>query len=300
MRAPPDDGFALDRRAVRRAFARAAATYDEFAVLQREVGKRMQQRLDYVKVAPRVIVDAGCGTGAAIADLGARYPLASIIGVDVALPMLAHAQARMKPKSWLARLGGRASPAPALVCADIAALPLRAASAGLVWSNLALQWIDDPAPALEEFARVLEVGGLVSFTTFGPDTLRELRAAFDDGRPHVSRFIDMHDLGDALVAAGFADPVMDMENITLTYATPRALLHELKAIGATNALAGRPRGLLGKGALARVEAALERTRRDGRIAATFEVVYGHAWRAQPRRTREGHAILHFDPAAHKP
>jgi malonyl-CoA O-methyltransferase len=300
MPAPPDDGFALDARAVRRAFARAAATYDEFAVLQREVGKRMQQRLDYVNVAPGVIVDAGCGTGAALAELAARYPLASIVGVDIALPMLGRARERIKPASWLARLAGRGTHAPALVCADIAALPLRAARAGLVWSNLALQWVDQPADALAEFARVLEVGGLVSFTTFGPDTLKELRAAFDDGRPHVSRFVDMHDLGDALVAAGFADPVMDMENITLTSATPRAQLRELKGLGATNALAGRPRGLLGKDRYARVEAALERTRRDGRIGATFEVVYGHAWKAQPKRTREGHAILQFDPAAGKP
>lgn len=121
--------------------------------------------------------------------------------------------------------------------------------------------------------------------------------AFDDGRPHVSRFIDMHDIGDALVAAGFADPVMDMEYITVTYATPLAMLRELKAIGATNALAGRARGLLGKAAFARAEAALEATRRDGRIGATFEVIYGHAWKVPEKRTREGHAIVHFDPSA---
>jgi malonyl-CoA O-methyltransferase len=293
----PDDKFLLDRRAVRRAFSRAAATYDEAAALQREVGRRMQERLDYVKLAPRVIVDAGCGTGEAMPQLAERYAGASIVGIDIALPMLARAAARGKPASWLARLAGHAARAPALVCADIDALPLRANVAGLVWSNLALQWVSDPAATLAEFARVLEVGGLVSFTTFGPDTLRELRVAFDDGHPHVSRFVDMHDLGDMLIGAGFADPVMDMEYITLTYATPRAMLRELKGLGATNALSGRSRGLLGKTAFARTEAALEATRRDGRIGATFEVIYGHAWKVPGKRTREGHAIVQFGPAA---
>ena len=162
-----------------------------------------------------------------------------------------------------------------------------------------LQWLDTPTAAFAEFARVLATGGLVSFTTFGPDTLKEVRAAFDDGRPHVSRFVDMHDLGDALLAAGFADPVVDMEYITLTYATPRALLAELKGIGATNALAGRARGLFGRQALARAEAALEATRRDGRIAATYEVIYGHAWKAAPKPPRDGVAVVHFEPRARR-
>ncbi|MEO8976666.1 MAG: malonyl-ACP O-methyltransferase BioC [Casimicrobiaceae bacterium] len=297
---PTDDAHRLDRRAVRRAFSRAAATYDDVAVLQREVGKRMQQRLDYVKLAPRVIVDAGCGTGEAIAALAARYAGARLCAVDIAEPMLARARERAIPKSWLGRWRGASPAAPAFVCADIAALPLRAGVAGLVWSSLALQWLDEPRQAFGEFARVLEVGGLLTFATFGPDTLRELRAAFDDGHAHVSRFIDMHDLGDALVAAGFADPVMDMENITLTYATPRALLRELKGLGATNALAARSRGLLGKSAFARMQASLAALARDGRIGATFEVIYGHAWKAQPTHTPEGHAILHFDAAAGKP
>ena len=297
---PPDDAFAIDRRAVRRAFSRAAATYDDAAVLQREIGARMRSRLDYVKIAPAVIVDAGCGTGEAIAPLAERYAGARVVAIDIALPMLARAAARGKSPSWLARLAGRRSVAPAFVCADIGALPLPANSVQLLWSNVALQWIDDPLQALREFARVVDVGGLVAFSTFGPDTLAELRGAFDDARPHVGRFVDMHDLGDMLVAAGFADPVMDMERITMTYETPRAMLRDLKALGATNALRGRSRGLLGKAALARAEAALEATRRDGRIGATFEVVYGHAWKAAPKRTPEGHAIVQFDAIAKKP
>ncbi len=301
---PPDDAFAIDRRAVRRAFSRAAATYDAAAVLQREIGARMRSRLDYVKIAPTLIVDAGCGTGEAIAPLAARYAGARVVAIDIALPMLVRAAARGKRPSWLARLARMLATGPArgpmFICADIGALPLSANSVQLLWSNVALQWIDDPLQALREFARVVDVGGLLAFSTFGPDTLAELRRAFDDASPHVGRFVDMHDLGDMLVAAGFADPVMDMERITMTYETPRAVLRDLKALGATNALSGRARGLFGKAALARVEAALEATRRDGRIGATFEVVYGHAWKAAPKRTPEGHAIVQFDAIAKKP
>jgi malonyl-CoA O-methyltransferase len=237
MPAPPD--AALDRRAVRRAFARAASSYDAFAVLQREVAQRMRDRLDYVKLAPRVVVDAGCGTGESLGALAARFPEAAVIGVDFALPMLARAAARTPPRSWLAdrlaRMTAGATRAPALVCADAERLPFAAASVGAVWSNLMLQWLDDPSIALGEFARVLEDGGLAMFSSFGPDTLKELRAAFGEDAPRVSRFVDMHDLGDAMVAAGFADPVVDMEQFTLTYATPRALFAELKGIGATSA-----------------------------------------------------------------
>ena len=167
---------------------------------------------------------------------------------------------------------------------------------GLVWSNLALQWVGSLPGALAELHRVLEVGGLLMFTTFGPDTLKELRDAFTgiDARPHVSRFADMHDVGDMLVEAGFADPVLQMEMMTLTYADAPALLRDLKAIGATNATRGRERGLMGRGRWQRVLAALDGLRTsgpEGRIPATFEVIYGHAWKAAPRRTAEGHAIV---------
>jgi malonyl-CoA O-methyltransferase len=293
------DRDALERRTVRRAFARAAPTYDAHAVLQREVAQRMRTRLDYVKIAPRRVADLGCGTGEAMAALAQRFPQAVIVGVDLALPMLAQAAARTAPRSWLARFARGGARGPALVCSDVERLPLATGSIDLAWSNLVLQWLDTPAAAFAEFARVLATGGLVTFTTFGPDTLKEVRAAFDDGRPHVSRFVDMHDLGDALLAAGFADPVVDMEYITLTYATPRALLAELKGIGATNALAGRARGLFGRQALARAEAALEASRRAGRIAATYEVIYGHAWKAAPKPPRDDVAVVHFEPRARR-
>ena len=164
-----------------------------------------------------------------------------------------------------------------------------------------LQWVDDPPRAFAEFRRVLAVGGLLTFTTFGPDTLKELARAFAavDGYTHVSRFIDMHDLGDLLVHAGFADPVIDMEMITVTYPGPGALLAELKAIGATNQTRGRPRGLTGRRRRQALDDALAALARDGRVPATFEVVYGHAWKAAPRRAADGRQVIDFRPRERK-
>jgi malonyl-CoA O-methyltransferase len=296
---PAPDPRDVDPDAVRRGFARAAATYDAAAVLQREVAARMAQRLDYVKLAPTAILDAGCGTGVAVGELGVRYPGARVIAFDAALPMVVAAQHRSQSgRTLLRRLlrplaGNRPALAPAFVCADINALPFRGVCVDLVWSNLALQWVNDLPRAFAEFRRVLRVGGLLSFTTFGPDTLREVRSAFAgvDTRTHTNRFVDMHDIGDMLVHAGFADPVMDMEHVALTFDTPRALLADLKAIGATNRTRGRPRGLMGRERWSRAMRRLEALRDAGRIPATFEVVYGHAWKGEPRTTPEGHAIV---------
>jgi malonyl-CoA O-methyltransferase len=298
----PDSG-ALDPRAVRRHFARAATTYDAAAVLQKEIGTRLAERLDAVKLAPLALLDAGCGTGDAQAQLAARFPSARYVGLDVALPMLSAARAKAGlRRSALARIfatfaGGRSANEPRFICGDIAALPFASATFELVWSNLALQWVGDLHAALAEMNRVLALDGLATFTTFGPDTLKELRSAFSeiDGNEHVSRFIDMHDVGDMLVAAGFADPVMEMEIMTLTYADAGAMLRDLKAIGATNAAVARPRALMGRRRWERALAALDAMRRDGRIAATFEVIYGHAWKVPPQRTREGEAIIRFRP-----
>ncbi len=298
----PDSG-APDPRAVRRHFARAAATYDEAAVLQKEVSGRLAERLDVVKLAPAAVLDAGCGTGDAQAELAARYPSARYVGLDVAVPMLAAARSKASlRRSAFARIfapfvRGRAASEPRFVCGDIATLPFRAGAFDLVWSNLALQWVGDLPTALAEMNRVLAVGGLVTFTTFGPDTLKELRAAFAgvDRHAHVSRFIDMHDVGDMLVGAGFADPVMQMDMMTLTYGDGAAMVRDLKAIGATNAAHARPPTLMGRQRWRRALAALDATRRDGRIPATFEVIYGHAWKVAPKRTRDGDAIVRFRP-----
>lgn len=298
---PPRDDDTIDVAAVKRAFGRAAATYDAAAVLQREVGARMAKRLDIVRLEPQALVDVGCGTGDALPELGRRYPTARRMAVDLALPMVAAARARHGRtvpalRRLVSGLRGPVAPPASFVVADMSALPFAAGTYDLAWSNLALQWAPDLPRVIREWHRILRVGGLVSFTTFGPDTLKELRHAFAgvDGSPHVSRFIDMHDIGDLLVHAGFADPVMDMELITLTYADPLAMVRDLKAIGATNAARGRSRGLLGRERWSRVLAALEALRSDGRIAATFEVVYGHAWKPAPTRTAEGLPIVRLE------
>ena len=214
-------------------------------------------------------------------------------------PRATRGRERGSPLARLAGLvrGARRAAAAALASAATSrALPFAAGAFDLVWSNLALQWVNDLPRALAEFRRVLKVGGLASFTTFGPDTLKELRAAFAgvDRHTHVSRFVDMHDIGDLLVQAGFADPVMDMEYLTLTYADGAAMMRDLRAIGATNATLGRPRGLMGRERWRRTLAALDGMRRDGRIPATFEVIYGHAWKVAPKETAEGLPIVRFE------
>ena len=282
-----DDDHALDKRLLRLSFERAAASYDAAAVLQQEVCRRMLSRLDYIKVEPQAILDAGSGTGSVTAELRVRYPRATLYALDIALAMVRRAQGRAP---WWQRLRGRGVSA---LCGDIEQLPLRHASLGMAWSNLALQWVSEPQRAFAEFRRVLVPGGLLMFSTFGPDTLKELRAAYQgtDRYTHVNRFIDMHDLGDMLVHAGFADPVMDMEYITVTYANVQALTRDLKAIGARNVTAGRPPGMTARATLAAVERRYEALRREGRLPATFEVIYGHAWVPQARTTADGRPII---------
>ncbi|MEW6314258.1 MAG: malonyl-ACP O-methyltransferase BioC [Pseudomonadota bacterium] len=284
------DHLRLDKREVRRSFEHAASSYDAAAVLQREVGTRMLERLDYIKCVPQCVLDVGSGTGGG-ADLRRRYPQAQVVALDFALAMLRQA----RPSGWRQWLPW--SPVPAQVCADFEHLPIRERSVDMVWSNFALQWSDDPRVAFAEVLRVLKPQGLFMFSTFGPDTLRELREAYlgIDGYAHVSRFFDMHDLGDMLLQCGFADPVMDVERFTLTYAEVLDLMRELKAIGARNATQGRRRGLTGKGVLQAVVRNYETMRRDGRLPATYEVVYGHAWKPRPRVSADGRQIVHFDP-----
>ena len=278
------------KRDVRRAFERAAHTYDAAAVLQREVCARLLDHLDPVRLDPRRVLDLGCGTGQAFDALARRYPAASLVGLDLATAMLGRARQR---GPWWRRLPG--SRRPGLVCADAECLPLASASVELVFSNLALQWCD-AARVFAEAARALRTDGLILFSTFGPDTLRELRSAFAeaDGGPHVNRFVDMHDLGDALVRAGFADPVMEMETITLEYDSVLAVARDLQAIGAVNSLPGRGRGLPGRERWRRMTQAYERHRRRGVLPATWEVVYGHAWKTAPKRLPDGRQVVRFD------
>jgi malonyl-CoA O-methyltransferase len=285
------DASLPEKRFVRRSFERAARRYDESAFLQREVGGRLLSHLDPIRIDPARLVDLGSGTGMFFDALRQRYPKAQTLGVDIALAMLARSRAR---SPWWRRALG--SGAPALVCADAERLPLAGASAQLVFSNLTLQWCRYGA-FFGETARVLEAGGLLLFSTFGPDTLKELRSAFmaSDDREHVNRFVDMHDLGDALVHAGFVDPVMEMEAITLEYQTVEAMARDLKAIGAHNVLPGRPRGLSGRGRWKKMVERYESMRRGGALPATFEVIYGHAWKGERRRTDDGRQVIDFHP-----
>lgn len=289
---PP--GVRFDRAATRAAFDRAAASVDGVDVLAREVADRMAARFDYIRLAPERIIDAGCGTGRDLPLLRTRFPQAQLVGCDLSLAMLRRAAVgRSLGRRLRAMLSGER--VPQLVAADLAALPFAAASASLVWSNLAIAWSDDLARSFADWYRVLAPGGLVMFSTYGPDTLRELREAL---APHVGvhDFSDMHDIGDVLVHAGFADPVMDMELIVLEYGDLAAVVRDLRASGQRNVLAARTRGLFGPRSWSRVAERYERRRAtNGKLPATFEIIYGHAWRAQPRRTADGRSIIELKP-----
>ena len=241
------------------------------------MGARMLERLELVRIDPRVIVDAGSGPGRDAARLAERYRPATVLAIDFSQGML-----RAAPRRWNPFARRRLEP----LCADLLRLPLAAGSVDFLWSNMALHWLDAQA-GLAEFSRVLRPDGLLMFSTLGPDTLKELRAAAGPERVHG--FVDMHDLGDMLVAAGFAAPVMDMEVITFTYRDTGALLSDLRASGQTSARVDRRRGLSGRGFLTGV------TSRAG-TRATFEVVYGHAWKGAPRKVGDGRDIVQFHAA----
>lgn len=288
-----DDVYKIDKARVRASFDRAAKTYDAAAVLQAEVRQRMLDRLDLVKISPRLILDAGCGTGHASRALRQRFAKAQIVSLDIAMGMLKQTANQDSSIKRLLGLGRQSE-----VCADIEQLPLQSASVDLLWSNLAMQWCNDLDAAFSEVHRVMQSDGLLMFSTFGPDTLKELRvaSAADPDHVHVSRFIDMHDIGDAIVRAGFSAPVLDVERFTLTYDDVMAVMRDLKAIGAHNAADGRARGLLGKGFLQQLTQNYEQFRIEGKLPATFEVVYGHAWKPAPKASLEdGVSPIMFKP-----
>ncbi len=259
----------LDKKAVKQSFNRGARDYDRCAVLQAEVLNRLLERLDYMRIDPAMVLDLGCGTGQAIRALLKRYRRANVIAMDLAEAMLAQAQRRYP---LLAR--------KLLVNADLETLPLAADSVDLVFSSLTLQWSNDLPAAFAEIKRVGRPGGLTLFTTLGVNTLQELRRswALIDESPRVHQFMDMHDVGDAMMRAGLSQPVVDMEEITLTYTDFGDLMRDIKGIGATNADKGRARGLLTPGKLKQLREAYESVAFEaGHFRATYEVIYGHAW-----------------------
>jgi malonyl-CoA O-methyltransferase len=289
------DAYWIDKARVRASFERAAQTYDAAAIVQKSVREEMLSRLDLVKLTPNTILDAGCGTGQGTFALQKRFSQAHVVSLDLALGMLQHTHTQMPSlQRWLSYITDKKN----LVCADIESLPLADASVDMVWSNLALQWCNDLDQAFTEIKRVLRPNGLIMFSTFGPDTLKELRIASaadtENGTIHVSRFIDMHDIGDAMTRAGFSAPVLDVEYFTLTYDDVKSVMRDLKSIGAHNATAGRARGLLGKGFLQHLAARYEQFRQDGKLPATFEVIYGHAWKPEQQpELQAGYAPVQF-------
>ncbi len=282
----PDERYRINKALMRRAFDRAARSYDDNAPLQKEVAERMLQRLDLVKLNPRRVLDIGSATGGSTRLLARRYLRTEVYALDLSLAMLNEAR-RATPfmDKWFTRR-------TIFTCADAEALPFAAASMDLVFSNLTLQWCDEPERVLSEMRRVLVPGGLLMFSSFGPDTLKELRESWAraDGFIHVHAFMDMHDIGDALLRARFSNPVMDAEQFTLTYSGVDKLMRELKALGAHNVSAGRAHGLTGKTRMRDMRAAYEERRRDGVLPASYEVVYGHAWAPEissPLKTHDG-------------
>jgi len=270
----------FDQRHIRRAFSRSASGYDAAAALQHEVEKRLLESLDYFALRqgqdatdPRVVLDVGCGPAHAAATMRKRWPKAQVIALDLALPMLREAK---KQAGWWKPFQR--------VCADLRALPLAEASVDVLFCNLSLQWVDDLPAAFNGFRRVLKPGGLLVCSTFGPETLQELRDAFEqaDDTPHVSPFPPIAQFGDALMLAGFRDPVLDRDRFTLTYDDLPALMRELRAMGATNALRQRRHTLTGRARFAAAARAYEPLRRaDGKLPSTWDVIYAHAWAPPP-------------------
>lgn len=272
MTSEPDEYF-LDPRAVRRAFDAASKTYASAAGIQDELRHRLLERLDLVRVEPTVVLDLGAGLGESARSLKDRYRSAQVVALDLSEAMLARARRQQRFLRRFHRLA-----------ADAHRLPLKAASADLVFSNLMLEWCASPDEVFCEVRRVLRPHGLFTFTTLGPDTLREVREAWRgvDAHPHVNRFIDMHDLGDALMRARFAEPVMDVERLSVTYADVDALRRELRNTGSRNLSSGRSRSLTPRGRGRAFKDALADRIENGRLSISLEVIYGHAWAGEPR------------------
>jgi malonyl-CoA O-methyltransferase len=277
---------AFDQARVRRAFDRAAERYSQYAVLQNEVCSRLLEKLDVVKINPKFILDAGAGAGSALPDLFERYKKAQLVALDISENMLAQS----------AQHGGLLR-APHLVCADIESFPFADNTFDLIFSSLSMQWCNNLNAAFLEARRVLKPGGLFVFATFGPDTLKELRSSWAsiDNASHVNQFIDMHDIGDALLQDQFAEPVMEAEIITVTYNSVDEIMHDLKAIGASVTAQKSREGLGGKSVIQRVRKNYEQFRKNSLLPVSYEVIYGHAWKpaTNPRKSLDNTQFFSF-------
>jgi len=268
-----------EKHRIQRHFDAKAMRYESSAVLQRKVCEELLRRLDLTNLNPEVVLDVGCGTGWGTQGLLKKYKKAKVLSLDLSPEMLRQTKAK---GSWLRK--------PKLICADAEDIPLQDESVDLVFSNLMLQWCDYKK-VFAEFKRVLKPNGLLMFTTFGPDTLIELKRSWAkvDDHVHVNEFIDMHDLGDELIQVGLAEPVMDMDMITLTYKDAMSVMVDLKEIGANTTLKNQTRlieqGLVTPGKLKRVIKNYESYRSNHLVPASYEVLYGHAWKTQQRKTK---------------
>lgn len=277
----------IDRQAMRAAFEKSAPSYDAAAVLQQEVARRLVERMEYMSMKPVSILDAGAGTGFVSQLLAARYPKAKITALDLAFNMLKQSKHKRTFKQrWNKQF--------LYVNAEVENLPFADASVELVISGLTLQWCQDLPKVFKEFKRILAPGGLLLFSSFGPDTLKELRQSWAevDDVPHVNAFADMHDVGDALMQSGFADPVMDMEMITVTYQDVKKVMRDLKQIGAHNVMHGRSHNITGKDKIQKMIQCYEQYRIDGLVPVSHEIVYGHAW-VPESKSNESAVIVPF-------
>lgn len=303
----------LNTRRLQRIFDRRAATFNEVDFLPREIAQRMHERFAYIKLAPTYVLDAGCGLGDDLGTLQERFKSAAVIGLDISQQMLAGAASPSQQgstKQWWAHWRNvvrrvLSEQHRQLVQADFAALPFATNTFSLLWSNLALHWHPWPDRVLAEWNRALQAGGLLMFSMLGPDSLRELRTAYQmvDGAaayPRVINFVDMHEVGDMLVEHGFEVPVMDMEMLNIAYSSPEALLNDVRRWGAYPFDApNRPNGLISRRTHAArtkaLMAALEAQRGpDGTIPLTIEVIYGHAWKAALKAVSKGHATVRVE------
>ena len=250
---------------IRNTFNDASSNYDDNAFLQNEIANRLSEKLKVISIKPQTIIDLGSGTGLLSNKTAEIFPNANLICVDFAQQSLLKNSQNLK------------------VCANAYELPFASNSVDFIVSNLMMQWCPDLKTLFNECFRVLKPQGLFLFTTFGPDTLKELKRSWSavDSSAHVNNFIDMHDIGDQMLQSGFQSPIMEMENITLTYEKVIDLMHDLKSIGAQN-VSNRSKTLTGKTKFKKMIEMYESYRSDGKLPATYEVIYGHAWKNEKR------------------
>ncbi len=300
---PSDNQFSapISVARVQRLFAKTLRC-DSSQFLRREISSRMFERLSLIKIQPERILDAGCGEGDDLNQLAQTFAAAKLLGVDISPAMLRVARNRnqvsfsfLRNVVRLAKLNLLKTSSVELACADFGELPLPPTIVNMLWSNLSLHWHPQPHRVIREWARVLRTEGLLMFSVFGPDTFLQLREAYSSLglRPPILPFVDLHDYGDMLVEAGFADPVMDMEKLNITYSSADKLLADVRALGG-NPLLERRTGLVGRQRWNDVRQALEQQKgTDEQISLTVEVIYGHAFLPQPKKTRTGESIIQF-------